>query len=77
METYFTTINGSPKTVITVYEDDDLMKVADTLEFISKLLCIKLDYEIDAEGNEIVVSVEDYYEFETLQKKLYDHCEVA
>ena len=77
METYYTEINGYPKTVITVYEKDDLFKVVKTLEFISKLLCVKLDYYADLEKNEIIVSVEDYYEFKTLQRKLYDHCEVA
>ena len=43
METYYTEINDFSKLVITVYEKDDLFKVVKTLEFISKLLCVKLD----------------------------------
>ena len=77
MKTYYTEINGFPKTVITVCETDDLFKVVKTLEFISKLLCVKLDYYTDFDEKEIIVSVEDYYEFRTLRKKLYDHCPVA
>lgn len=77
METYFKEINGFRKTVITVYEKDDLFKVVKTLEFISKLLCVKLDYEVNFDEKEIIISVEDYYEFKTLRRKLYDHCEVG
>ena len=77
METYYTSNNGFSKTIIFVYEKDDLYKVIKTLEFISKLLCSKLDYDVDFDENEISVSVADYYEFKTLQRKLYDHCEVG
>ena len=77
METYYTEINDFSKLVITVYEKDDLFKVVKALEFISKLLCVKLDYEISLDEKEIIVSVEDYYEFKTLRRKLYDHCEVG
>ena len=77
METYYTESDGYPKTVITVYEKDDLFKVVKTLEFISKLLCVKFDYEVNIDEKEIIVSVEDYYEFKTLQRKINDHCEVA
>lgn len=77
METYYTEMNGYPQIVITVYEKDDLFKVAKTLEFISKLLCVNLDYYADFDEKEILIDVEDYYEFKTLRKKLYDHCPVA
>ena len=77
METYYTEINDFSKLVITVYEKDDLFKVVKTLDFISKFLCVKLDYEISLDEKEIIVSVEDYYEFKTLRRKLYDHCEVG
>ena len=77
MDTYYTESDGYPKTVITVYEKDDLFKVVKTLEFISKLLCVKFDYEVNIDEKEIIVSVEDYYEFKTLQRKINDHCEVA
>lgn len=76
METYYTEINGYPQTVITVYEKDDLFKVVKTLEFISKLFCVKLDYEVDPDEKEIIVDVTDYYEFNTLRRKLYDHCDL-
>ena len=63
METYYTSNNGFGKTIIFVYEKDDLYKVIKTLEFISKLLCSKIDYDVDFDENEISVSVADYYEF--------------
>ena len=77
METYYKSINGFSKTIVTVHEKDDLFKVVKTLEFISKLLCVKLDYEVNFDEKEIIVSVEDYYEFNTLRRKLYDHCEIG
>ena len=77
MEIHYTETNGYPETVVTVYEKDDLYKVADALELISELLCVKLDYDTDSDNKEIIVSVTDYYEFKTKKKKLYDHCPVA
>ena len=77
METYYTSKNGLSKTIITVCNQKDLFKVVNTLNFISKLLCLKLDYEVNLNENEISVSVEDYYEFKTLQRKLYDHCNIG
>ena len=76
METYYKEINDFSKLVITVYENDDLFKVAKTLEFISELLCVKLDYEVNPDEKEIIVGVTDYYEFNTLRRKLYDHCDL-
>ena len=77
METYYSSINGNSVTVITVYNQDDLFEVVNTLEFLSKLLCVKLDYEVNLDEKEIIVYVEDYYEFISLRKKLYDHYRVA
>lgn len=77
METYYTSNNGLGKAIIFVYEKDDLFEVIKTLEFISKLLSLKLDYDVDFDENEISVPVTDYYEFKTLQRKLNDHCKVA
>ena len=77
METYYTSKNGFSKTVITVCDQQDLFEVVNTLKFISKLLCLNLDYEVNLNENEISVSVDDYYEFKTLQRKLYDHCNIG
>ncbi len=77
METYYTSKNGFSKTIITVCNLKDLLEVINTLKFISKLLCLKLDYEVNPDEKEISVSVEDYYEFKTLQRKLYDHCNIG
>lgn len=77
MEIHYTETNGYPETVVTVHEKDDLYKVADALELISELLCVKLDYNTDFENKEVIVSVADYYEFNALRQKLYDHCTVA
>lgn len=77
MEIHYTETNGYPETVVTVYKKDDLYKVADALELISELLCVKPDYDIDFDNKEVIVSVADYYEFNALRQKLYDHCPVA
>ena len=47
METYYTSNNGLSKAIILVYAKDDLFEVIKTLEFISKLLCLELDYDVN------------------------------
>ena len=63
--------------IISLSNSDELLEVANTLEFISKLLCNHISYDLDFDSNEITVFVNDYYEFLTLRGKLLDHCAIA
>ena len=77
MELNYSSKEYFDEAIITVFEKDDVEKVTAALDLISKMLCFPLDCVVDEETYEICVFVEDYYEFLTLRKKLYDHCEIA
>ena len=77
MELNYSSKEYFDEAIITVFEKDDVEKVTAALHLISKMLCFPLDCVVDEETYEICVFVEDYYEFLTLRKKLYDHCEIA
>ena len=74
---YQTTNDGCGNVIVSVAEKSDLIEVAKTLDFISRLLFMNLSYDIDPDDNEVIIFVNDYYEFITLKRKLYDHCNVA
>ena len=63
--------------IISLSNGDELLEVANTLEFISELLCYHISYDSDFDSNEITVFVNDYYEFLTLRGKLLEHCAIA
>ena len=48
-----------------------------TLEFLEKFLCVNLSYDVDFNYNEVHVTVDDYYEYQTLRRKIFDHCCIA
>ena len=61
--------------VIIVHDKDNLYLVYNTLEEIERLLCKKLDVEENEDGN-VLVDVDDYYEFLTLRRKVLDYCPI-
>jgi hypothetical protein len=61
--------------VIIVHDKDNLYLVYNTLEEIERLLCKKLDIE-ETEDGDILVDVDDYYEFLTLRRKVLDYCPI-
>jgi hypothetical protein len=61
--------------VIIVHDKDNLYLVYNTLEEIERLLCKKLDVE-ETEDGDILVDVDDYYEFLTLRRKVLDYCPI-
>ena len=74
---YRSTEDNYGNVIISLSNEQDLFEVANTLEFISELLCNHISYDIDFDNNEITVFVNDYYEFLTLRGKLLDHCAIA
>ncbi len=61
--------------VIIVHDKDNLHLVYNTLDEIERLLCKKLDVEETDEGD-VLVDVDDYYEFLALRRKVLDYCPI-
>ncbi len=61
--------------VIIVHDKDNLYLVYNTLDEIERLLCKKLDVEETNEGD-VLVDVDDYYEFLALRRKVLDYCPI-
>ena len=59
--------------VIIVHDKNNLYLVYNTLDEIERLLCKKLDVEETDEGD-VLVDVDDYYEFLALRRKVLDYC---
>ena len=61
--------------VIIVHDKDNLYLVYNTLDGIERLLCKKLDVE-ETEDGDVLVDVDDYYEFLVLRRKVLDYCPI-
>ena len=61
--------------VIIVHDKDNLYLVYNTLNEIQRLLCKKLDVE-ETEDGDVLVDVDDYYEFLSLRRKVLDYCPI-
>ena len=77
MEIYYSARGNYGLVNIVVPETVQLDEVTNTLDSISGMLNFPLDYEVYEDTNEICVFVEDYYEFLTLRKTLYDCCNLT
>lgn len=61
--------------VIIVHDKDNLYLVYNTLDEIERLLCKKLDIE-ETEDGDVLIDVDDYYEFLALRRKVLDYCPI-
>ena len=61
--------------VIIVHDKNNLYLVYNTLDEIERLLCKKLDVE-ENENGDVLVDVDDYYEFLALRRKVLDYCPI-
>ena len=61
--------------VIIVHDKGNLYLVYNTLDEIERLLCKKLDVE-ETEDGDVLVDVDDYYEFLALRRKVLDYCPI-
>ena len=77
MKINFTSNGELGNLIVTVLNPDDIFEVVKTLEFLEKFLCVNLSYDVDFNYNEVHVTVDDYYEYQTLRRKIFDHCNVA
>ena len=61
--------------VIIVHDKNNLYLVYNTLDEIERLLCKKLDVE-ETEDGDVLIDVDDYYEFLALRRKVLDYCPI-
>ena len=61
--------------VIIVHDKENLYLVYNTLKEIERLLCKELDVE-ENEYGDVLVDVDDYYEFLSLRRKVLDYCPI-
>ena len=64
--------------IITLYNPDDIVHIWNTIEEMERLLCKKLSVDEDDfdEFNELHINVDDYYEYLTYRKLLYQYCDL-
>lgn len=61
--------------VVIVHDKNNLYLVYNTLAEIERLLCKKLAVE-ETENGDVLVDVDDYYEFLALRRKILDYCPI-
>ena len=61
--------------VIIVHDKDNLYLVYNTLDEIERLLCKKLNIE-ETDDGDVLVDVDDYYEYLALRRKVLDYCPI-
>ena len=54
--------------IVTLYDDNNLWKLLKAITEIETYLCKKLSLDFNG-ANEVLINVEDYYEYVTLRRK--------
>ena len=58
--------------IVTLYDDNNLWKLLKAITEIETYLCKKLSLDFNG-SNEVLIDVEDYYEYVTLRRKILDY----
>ena len=58
--------------IVTLYDDNNLWKLLKAITEIETYLCKKLSLDFNG-ANEVLIDVEDYYEYITLRRKILDY----
>ena len=58
--------------IVTLYDDNNLWKLLKAITEIETYLCKKLSLDFNG-ANEVLINVEDYYEYVTLRRKILDY----
>ena len=58
--------------IVTLYDDNNLWKLLIAITEIETYLCKKLSLDFNG-ANEVLIDVEDYYEYVTLRRKILDY----
>ena len=58
--------------IITLYDDSNLWKLLQAVTEIERYLCKKLSLDFNG-ASEVLIDVDDYYEYVTLRRKILDY----
>ena len=58
--------------IVTLYDDNNLWKLLKAITEIETYLCKKLSLDFNG-ASEVLIDVEDYYEYVTLRRKILDY----
>ena len=58
--------------IITLYDDSNLWKLLKAVTEIERYLCKKLSLDFNG-ASEVLIDVDDYYEYVTLRRKILDY----
>ena len=58
--------------IVTLYDDNNLWKLLKAITEIETYLCKKLSLDFNG-ANEVLIDVDDYYEYVTLRRKILDY----
>lgn len=58
--------------IVTLYDDNNLWKLLKAITEIETYLCKKLSLDFNG-ASEVLIDVEDYYDYVTLRRKILDY----
>ena len=58
--------------IVTLYDDNSLWKLLKAITEIETYLCKKISLDFNG-ASEVLIDVEDYYEYVTLRRKILDY----
>ena len=58
--------------IVTLYDDNNLWKLLKSITEIETYLCKKLSLDFNG-ASEVLIDVDDYYEYVTLRRKILDY----
>lgn len=58
--------------IVTLYDDNNLWKLLKAITEIETYLCKKLSLDFNG-ASEVLIDVDDYYEYVTLRRKILDY----
>ncbi len=61
--------------IVLLYDDNNLEILLKTLAELEKMLCKRLSIDFNG-ASEVLIDVDDYYEYQSLKRDIYNHCPI-
>jgi len=61
--------------IVLLYDDNNLEILLKTLTELEKMLCKRLSIDFNG-ASEVLIDVDDYYEYQSLRRNIYNHCPI-
>lgn len=61
--------------IVLLYDDNNLEILLKTLAELEKMLCKRLSIDFNG-ASEVLIDVDDYYEYQSLRRDIYNHCPI-